>query len=56
MILLKKVTDQYDKNFLDPGFDEKIHYLPRNLTEALDALSADNDFLKRGGISLPMNY
>jgi glutamine synthetase len=39
-----------DKNFLDPGFNEKIHFLPRNLAEALDALAADNDFLKRGGI------
>ena len=39
-----------DKNFLDKDFNEKIHFLPRNLTEALDALAADNDFLRRGNI------
>jgi glutamine synthetase len=39
----------YDKNFLE---DEsgKINLLPRNLEEALDALKADNNFLKRGNI------
>jgi glutamine synthetase len=29
---------------------DHIHFLPRNLAEALDALAADNDFLKRGGV------
>lgn len=39
----------YDKNFLeteDPG----IKFLPRNLNEALDALKADNDFLKKDNL------
>jgi glutamine synthetase len=29
---------------------DAIHFLPRNLAEALDALAADNDFLHRGGL------
>jgi glutamine synthetase len=36
----------YDKNFLE-NEDTSIHFLPRNLSEALDALAADNDFLRR---------
>lgn len=40
----------YDKNFLDDDHIDKIHFLPRNLTEALEALKADNEFLKRGNI------
>ncbi|MCJ7689440.1 MAG: glutamine synthetase, partial [Clostridiaceae bacterium] len=39
-----------DKNFLDENYNEKIHFLPRNLAEAMDALAEDNEFLKRGGI------
>ncbi|MGE5364480.1 MAG: type I glutamate--ammonia ligase [Bacteroidota bacterium] len=39
-----------DKNFMDEGYKEKIHFLPRNLSEALDALAVDNEFLKRGDI------
>lgn len=39
-----------DKNFLTEDYKDKIHFLPRNLAEALDALEADNDFLHRGGI------
>jgi len=27
-----------------------IHFLPRNMDEALDALEVDQDFLKRGGV------
>jgi len=40
----------YDKNFLDGDDVHKIHFLPRNLAEALDALELDNEFLKRGNI------
>ena len=40
----------YDKNFLEDKDHQKFHFLPRNLSEALDALAADNDFLRRGGI------
>ena len=47
---IKEGFGPYDKNFLDEEFKDKIHFLPRNLTEALDALQADNDFLKRGNI------
>ena len=32
------------------GTKWKDIFLPRNLAEALDALSADNDFLRRGNI------
>jgi glutamine synthetase len=47
---VKEGFGPYDKNFLDEEHRDKIHFLPRNLTEALDALKADNDFLKRGNI------
>lgn len=40
----------YDKNFLDDDFKHKIHFLPRNLEEALDALEVDHEFLRRGNI------
>ncbi|WP_337866212.1 type I glutamate--ammonia ligase [Ignavibacterium sp.] len=40
----------YDKNFLEGDDVHKIHFLPRNLAEALDALEIDNEFLKRGNI------
>jgi glutamine synthetase len=39
-----------DKNLQDPDSQDNIHFLPRNLAEALDALAMDNDFLKRGNI------
>ncbi|MBX3007169.1 MAG: type I glutamate--ammonia ligase [Melioribacteraceae bacterium] len=40
-----------DKNFLeDDEIRSKIKMLPRNLEEAIDALNADNEFLKRGNI------
>lgn len=47
---IKEGYGPIDKNFLDPSYTGKIHFLPRNLEEALDALAVDNDFLKRGGI------
>lgn len=42
----------FDKNILSDEFtaEHQIQFLPRNLAEALDALKADNDFLKRGNI------
>jgi glutamine synthetase len=40
----------FDKNIHDLSKENKIHFLPRNLTEALDALNADNEFLKIGNI------
>lgn len=39
-----------DRNFLKEDTEHRIHFLPRNLAEALDALKADNDFLHRGNI------
>lgn len=47
---IKEGFGPYDKNFLNDDDIEGIHFLPRNLTEALDALMADNEFLKRGNI------
>ncbi len=38
-----------DKNFMQDDL-HKVKMLPRNLEEALDALEADNSFLKRGNI------
>jgi glutamine synthetase len=46
---VKEGYGPYDKN-IDENSKDSIHFLPRNLAEALDALKADNDFLKRGGI------
>lgn len=40
----------YDKNIVDYSLKDKINFLPRNLEESLDALEADNDFLRRDGI------
>jgi glutamine synthetase len=39
-----------DKSIDDDDAAEHIHFLPRNLSEALDALEIDSDFLVRGGI------
>lgn len=46
---VKEGFGPYDKNFLEED-RSKVTMLPRNLTEAIDALEADNDFLKRGNI------
>lgn len=46
---VKEGFGPYDKNFLEEDL-HKVKMLPRNLTEAIDALEADNDFLKRGNI------
>jgi len=47
---VKEGFGPYDKNFLEGDDIDKIHFLPRNLAEALDALKADNEFLMRGDI------
>ncbi|MGE5400291.1 MAG: type I glutamate--ammonia ligase [Ignavibacteriales bacterium] len=39
-----------DRNIDENSMKDHIHFLPRNLSEALDALAADNEFLRRGGI------
>jgi glutamine synthetase len=47
---VKEGFGPYDKNFLEDESVDKIHFLPRNLEEAIDALEADNKFLKQGNI------
>ncbi len=39
-----------DKNIDEDSLSEHIHFLPRNLAEALDALAVDNQYLKRGNL------
>jgi len=39
-----------DRNVFDDDVRDKMKFLPRNLTEALDALAEDEEFLKRGNI------
>ena len=47
---IKEGFGPYDKNFLEDDSVDKIHFLPRGLAEAMDALEADNKFLKQGNI------
>ncbi len=47
---VKEGYGPFDKNIIDDSAKESIHFLPRNLDEALDALAEDNDFLRRGNI------
>lgn len=47
---VKEGFGPYDKNFLDDFAKDKIQMLPRNLTEALDAIEVDHQFLRRGNI------
>jgi len=48
---VKEGFGPYDRNFLDSNeLRHKIKMLPRNLSESIDALEADHDFLKRGNI------
>lgn len=39
-----------DKDISSGDHTDHIHFLPRNLSESIDALEADNSFLYRGGI------
>jgi glutamine synthetase len=47
---IKEGFGPYDKNFLDEETKHKIQMLPRNLSDALDALEVDHEFLRRGNI------
>lgn len=47
---VKEGFGPFDKNITEETVTESIRFLPRNLAEALDALEADHDFLKRGNI------
>jgi glutamine synthetase len=40
----------FDSNIFELEKDKRIHFLPRNLSEALDALEVDNGFLKRENV------
>lgn len=43
---VKEGFGPFDRNIQEDSKDDKIHFLPRNLAEALDALAEDNEFLK----------
>lgn len=47
---VKEGFGPFDKNIHEETLKDHIHFLPRNLAEALDALAADNAFLRRGNI------
>lgn len=47
---VKEGFGPFDKNIQDESEGQGIHFLPRNLDEALDALEIDNDFLRRGNL------
>lgn len=40
----------FDTNIFELEKDKRIHFLPRNLSEVLDALELDNEFLKRDNV------
>ncbi|MGE5314936.1 MAG: type I glutamate--ammonia ligase [Acidobacteriota bacterium] len=40
----------FDKNLSGGDVKDSVHFLPRNLAEALDALESDNEFLRRDGL------
>jgi glutamine synthetase len=46
----KESFGPFDKNIVDYSLKDKINFLPRNLEESLDALEADNKFLRRDDI------
>jgi glutamine synthetase len=47
---VKEGFGPFDKNISEESLKDQFHFLPHNLEEALDALAADNEFLKRGGV------
>ena len=47
---VKEGFGPFDKTITEESVREHVHFLPRNLDEALDALDADHDFLMRGGL------
>ncbi len=47
---VKEGFGPFEENILDTSRGHHIAYLPRNLSEALDALEADNQFLKIGNL------
>ena len=47
---VKEGFGPFDKNIQDHSKDDHIHFLPRDLDEALEALANDNKFLKIGDV------
>ncbi len=47
---VKEGFGPFDTNIFELEKDKRIHFLPRNLDEALDALREDNEFLKRENV------
>jgi glutamine synthetase len=47
---VKEGFGPFDKNIQDHAKEDRIHFLPRDLNEALDALALDNEFLKLDGV------
>lgn len=47
---VKEGFGPFDKNIRDHGAEDHIRFLPRDLDEALNALSQDNEFLKAGSV------
>jgi glutamine synthetase len=47
---IKEGYGPFDKNIQDDTDTDNIQFLPRNLTEAIDALEKDNDFLFLGNM------
>ena len=47
---VKEGFGPFDRNIQADPEDDKVHFLPRNLAEALDALAEDNEFLKLGNV------
>jgi glutamine synthetase len=47
---VKEGFGPFDKNIQDHTTEERVQFLPRDLDEALGALSQDNEFLKLGSV------
>lgn len=47
---VKEGFGPFDKNIVDHSHSEKVHFLPRNLEESLDALESDSKFLRRDNV------
>jgi glutamine synthetase len=47
---VKEGYGPFDRNILDESSMSHVHFLPRNLDEALDALAIDQEFLCRGDV------
>jgi glutamine synthetase len=48
--LVKEGYGPFDTDLAVDSSADRVHFLPRNLDEALDALAEDQEFLRRGGL------